>query len=174
MTGDLTYTPGVSPSAITIFTAHLGGPVIVDLKGFTITGPASFGYGVLIGENKIFTAYPITIRNGTIKNFQYGVWAGNQGDVTINKLVFFLSPALNTFVTGIDFESVDSSKIDNCTFNVSGPINGMTYGIEDHTSAGGNSYHNDTFLNVEFPILVEGRDQGTLMLDHSTFAAPKN
>jgi hypothetical protein len=174
LTGDLTYTPGASPSAITIFTAHLGGSVIVDLKGFTITGPVSFGYGVYIGENKIATAYPITIRNGTIKNFQYGVWAGGQGDVTINKLIFFLSPSLDTYVTGIAFESVNSSAIHNCTFDVDGPTNGTTYGIEDHTSAGGNSYNNNAFLNVEFPILAEGRDQGTLTLDHCIFAAPTN
>jgi hypothetical protein len=171
---NLTYTPGASPAAITIFTAHLGGPVIVDLKGFTITGPVGFGYGILIGENKIFTTDPIIVRNGTIHNFQYGVWAANQGDVTINKLSFCLSPSLGTFVTGVDFESVDSSAINNCTFNVNSPINGTTYGIEDHTSAGGNSYHNNSFSNVEFPVLVEGRNPGTLRLDHCTFATPTN
>jgi hypothetical protein len=179
LTGDLTYTPGVSPSAITIFTAGLGGPVVVDLKGFTITGPVSFGYGVLIGENKIFRAYPITIRNGTIKNFQYGVFAANQGDVTINKLSFFLSPSLSTSVAGVNFGGVDSSRINNCTFNVTGPISGPNYGIWDRGSGGGNSYNNNTFLNVEFPLLVvgqnpllvEGQNQSTLTLDHCTFAA---
>jgi hypothetical protein len=71
-----------------------GGPVIVDLKGFTITGGGVLAVGVNIfaGPNP----YPITVRNGTIKNVSFGVWAeGNQpanalSNITVSNLNLFM------------------------------------------------------------------------------------
>jgi hypothetical protein len=66
-------------AAITIATS-ISGPVILDLKGFTLTGSAGntlgVGIGTFVGTNAPNTN-PITIRNGTIKNFGFGVCGGN-------------------------------------------------------------------------------------------------
>jgi hypothetical protein len=80
LTGSLTFSSppsGDAVAAITVSTS-ISGPVIVDLKGFTLTGSAGntlgVGIGTFAGTNAPNTN-PITIRNGTIKNFGFGVWA---------------------------------------------------------------------------------------------------
>ena len=75
--------------------------MIVDLKGFTSTGAAGdsigVGIGVFAGTNGP-NSYPITVRNGSLINFGFGVWAeaGNfalMTDITVNNLVIHLGPA---------------------------------------------------------------------------------
>ena len=52
----------------------------MDLKGFTLTGNAGDTVGVGIGffaNSPVTNTYPITVRNGTLRNFSFGVWAQN-------------------------------------------------------------------------------------------------
>jgi hypothetical protein len=61
LTGNLSYTSGSSFGAISI-SGQIEGPVVVDLKGFTITGDVvASNVGVLIRDGT--ETYPITIRN---------------------------------------------------------------------------------------------------------------
>ena len=83
MTGNLTFSP-LSGTAITVSTA-LSGPVVIDLKGFTLTGPGlgldihTVGVGIGFDANtSVGNTYPITIRNGTLLNFSVGVEAETQ------------------------------------------------------------------------------------------------
>jgi hypothetical protein len=56
----------------------LMGPVVVDLKGFTLTGPGANSIGIDIGafSNGLTNTYPITIRNGTLTKFPN--WIGRR------------------------------------------------------------------------------------------------
>lgn len=72
LTGDLTANSVTGQGVINISTA-LAGPVILDLKGFTIAvgqPPLTNGYGIVLGFSSpgVPNAYPITIQNGTILN----------------------------------------------------------------------------------------------------------
>jgi hypothetical protein len=174
LTGNLTSsltrtsTSGSSAGAINISTA-IEGPVVVDLKGFTIMGPGSNSFGVTIGyiSSGMSNAHPITIRNGTIRNFQYGVFASTLttlSNITVNDIVFDIISTGAAVGQGVNFFNVDSSTISNCAFNEA------TYGIQDYASGGGNLYDNDTFLHNVFPLVVEG----SLMLKHCQFEAPAN
>ena len=166
LTGNVTSS-STSTGAINISTA-IAGPVVVDLKGFTITGPGSSSFGVTVGFTSygVANAYPITIRNGTIKNFEYGVSAYNQAnlsDITVNNIVFDISSTGTAVGYDINFLYVNSSTISNCTFN------DATYGIADYSSAGGNGYNNNTFVGNVYPLIVEG---GPITLNHCQFDEP--
>jgi hypothetical protein len=143
---------------------------VVDLKGFTITGPGSNSFGVTIGSisSGVSNAYPITVRNGTITNFEYGVSAITQtplSDITVNKIVFDVISTGTAVGYGINFFSVNSSTINNCTFN------DATYGIADYGSVGGNRYDNITFVRNVYPLIVEG---GPITLNHCQFDGSPN
>jgi hypothetical protein len=170
LTGNLTSSvtrTSTDTGAINISTA-IAGPVVVDLKGFTITGPGSNSFGVTIGSisSGVSNTYPITVRNGTIANFEYGVSAFTQpqtSDLTVNNIVFDVISTGTAVGYGINFAYVNSSTVSNCTFN------DATYGIGDYSSAGGNHYNNDTFVRNVFPLLVEG---GPFTLNHCQFDGP--
>jgi hypothetical protein len=154
-------------AAINISTA-ISGAVVVDLKGFTVTGPGSNSFGVTIGPNQsaVANTYPITIRNGTINNVEIGVivLGINGSKITINNIVFNIMSTGNAVGYGVNFFNVSNSIVSNCT------INGATYGLADYTSLGGNLYSNITFGNNVFPLIV---DNGLpLTLNHCQFAAP--
>jgi hypothetical protein len=174
LTGDLTSSltrtspSGSSAGAINI-SSSIAGPVVVDLNGFTIMGPGSNSFGVTIGyiSSGISNAHPITIRNGTIRNFQYGVFASTLttlSDITLNDVVFDIISTGAAVGQGVNFFNVDSSTISNCAFNEA------TYGIQDYASNGGNLYNNDTFSHNVFPLVVEG----SVTLKHCQFDAPAN
>jgi len=168
--------------AINIATA-IAGPVIVDLKGFAITGPGpsesgGITIGVIIGINGsgVSNTYSITVRNGTIKNFGIGVQSLAVSHITMNNVVFDLPTTVDVIgIAGITFNNTSLSTISNCTFNLNGTTNGVTYGITDYLSAGGNSYNNDTFVNIFSPIVVQQPGASHLVLDRCQFAAlPSN
>jgi hypothetical protein len=171
LTGNLTSTvtriQGGFNGSINISTA-IAGPVVVDLKGFIITGPGSNSFCVSIGATPsgVSNTYPIIIQNGTMQNFEYGVLAVSDGTssvsgLTVNKIVFDIISTGNAEGYGVNFDNVGFSTISNCT------INGATYGIGDYGSPGGNSYNNNTFVGNVFPLLVEG---GPFTLDRCQFA----
>ena len=139
LTGNLSYPHQGSTPAITI-ASSIPGPVILDLNGFTITGTPGLGFvGISVGAN----AYPVTVCNGTLRNFQYGIYAAFSAGIDINNLNIFTNAAqMEDATAGIVFFEVQSSVIHDCTFH------GGWSGIEDEQSPGGNLYYNDIFMGV--------------------------
>jgi hypothetical protein len=146
--------------------------VIVNLKGFTSTGAAGdsigVGIGVFAGTNGP-NSYPITVRNGSLINFGFGVWAeaGNfalMTDITVNNLVIHLGPAGQSGNgAGVLFSAAVSSTVSNCSFS------GGSFGIEDTASPGGNNYGNDTFIGVN-PLFVTTQNGGIpQVINHCQF-----
>lgn len=167
LTGDLTPSvPGVP--AITISTA-LAGPVVLDLKGFTITAnaaPNQFQSLISIGSQlNVSNTFPITIKNGTlalasgitgISNGIAGASPNVGTDVTINNVV----------ITGGGIDNIGIFvgpfwTISNCTFV------GMGTAIFDR-SAVGNVYLNDTFEGSETNIRV---DTDAITLTRASFSS---
>jgi hypothetical protein len=174
ITGNLNFQTTTNVAAITISTA-IQGPVIVDLKGFTLTGGAGdsigVGIGVFAGTNGP-NSYPITVRNGSLTNFGFGVWAeagsfALMSDITVNNLVIHLGPTGQSGNgAGVLFSAAVSSTVSNCSFS------GGTYGIEDTASPGGNNYSNDTFIGVN-PLFVTTQNGGIpQVINHCQFGGP--
>jgi hypothetical protein len=177
VTGNLTFPiqpTGNTIAAITISTA-IQGPVVLDLKGFTLTGAGGtslgIGIGTFAGTNGP-NSYPITIRNGSLVGFGFGVWAEGynfalMSNITVNNLVIQLGypgPSING--AGVIFASAVSSTISNCSFS------GGAYGIEDTASPGGNNYSNDTFTGVN-PLFVTTQNGGIpQVINHCQFEGP--
>jgi hypothetical protein len=181
--------------AINIATAIIG-PVIVDLKGFTITGPGPWQSGgitdgIIIGSDGsgVTNPYPITVRNGTINNFGIAIESTTPdnlatvslSNITIDNIVFNLPTTVDVIgIAGVWFNNTNSSIVSNCTFNLNGTTNGVTYGIGDHFSKGGNNYNNNSFLNISYPIVIQSlpeinqQQSGTshLILSNCQFAPP--
>jgi hypothetical protein len=177
----ISFSATTSVAAITISTA-IQGPVIVDLyvvtrnlKGFTLTGAAGNSIGVGIGSfagTNGPNSYPITVRNGSLTNFGFGVWAeaGNfaqMSDITVNNLVVHLgATGQSGNGAGVLFSAAVSSTVCNCTFS------GGTYGIEDTASPGRNNYSNGTFIGVN-PLFVTSQNGGIpQVINHCQFGAP--
>ena len=152
--------------AINISTV-IPGPVVVDLKGFTITGPGSNSFALTIGAIASgANTYPITIRNGSIKDFEYGITASADSpypltDVTVNNIAFAITSTGNAIGYGINFNRVGSSTVGNCI------ISGASYGIADSQSSGDNRYNNVTFIDNWFPIIIA--NGAKIMLNHCQF-----
>jgi hypothetical protein len=189
ITGNLSFTAPTPPNASTYYTAisvptNLPGPVILDLKGFTLTSnganvAASIGVG--IGGNFagpfVPNAFPITVRNGILNSFAVGIDAlqAYPGSVSPTPLTniqitnmtcsLLQAPVANS--NGIIFGGVHSSTIKNCTFN------NCTFGTEDLSSAGGNQYTDLTFNNVDEALVISPNGTSTV-LDDCRFAAPRN
>lgn len=161
LTGNMTGIPVAEPFGTESFgviniATNIPGPVIVDLKGFTITS----GDGGISSTDELETCidiggltpgvanlYPITVRNGTLQGWGFGVVAGVTSlthavylsNINIQNVVFGVSIEESS---SIQFFMVNSSTINNCTFNTH-------YGVFDDYSLGGNSYSNDTFNTLE-------------------------
>jgi hypothetical protein len=170
----------------------IAGSVVVDLGGFTLTGPGwsgAFGISIAIvigNEYGPHNTYPITIRNGTIQNFGTGVEPLSASDVTINNIVFNLADTSDSSagVAGVFAGGDDSLIVSNCVFNANGPPtnNGINYGIIDYGTTGGNNYSNNTFSANFYSILVVSAGSGAqpgehftspLVLERCQFAAPQ-
>jgi hypothetical protein len=178
---NLTYTG--TGTAISIL-GNLTGPVILNLKSHTITGSsnpgptANFSVAVFISGNGPGVS-SITIENGSITHFGFGVWAqpnnggssstttNNFSSIDVQKLAisFTLTPASDGAC--ILFDGVDSSSVSNCIFSSS------DFGIEDVVSNGGNRYTNISFTNVGRTVSVLGGSASTV-LDHCQFSNPAN
>jgi hypothetical protein len=160
-------------AAITISTS-IPGAVVLDLKGHTLTGGGYYsvavGIGSFDGSTKANT-HSITVQNGTVQNFGYGVWAEISGviltNITVNSIAFHISQTPNDTSTGILFSQVSSSTISNCTFF------SANNGITDRASTGGNTYSNNTFnLGGGNCLLVSGQNNGSEVLANCHFAGP--
>jgi hypothetical protein len=183
VTGNLTCSiPTITFAAAITVPTSLSGPVVIDLSGFTLTGSGVVGpdgasaitTGIGIGwfaNSSVSNTYPITIRNGTIRNFGTCVWAEVDGvggisvnltDLTINNVTFTVDPPRGGNSEGIHFRDVSSSTVSNCIFN-----NGIG-GIADFGSKGGNTYNNDIFNTGGLVIngAFNSGDPGSFILDH--------
>jgi hypothetical protein len=187
ITGNLSFTAPTSPFTSTFFAAiliptSLPGPVILDLKGFTLTSnganiTASVGVGIggtFVGP-LVANAFPITVKNGSLKNFQVGIWASQAAAVIPPPLtnIEVSNMSFSSLEQGIIFIEVNSSTVKNCTFNKGS-------GIEDSLSAGGNQYTTLTFNNAGETLTIAS-DRGGVGLPHTTsvledcrFAPPAN
>jgi hypothetical protein len=118
----------------------IGGPVIVDLNGFTITGSI-----FIQGSTGKF---PLTIRNGTINSI--GSYAAIEdysvGNIRVDHIVF------NECRYGMILYGVANSTISNCQF-IGLPGGSGLDGIFDDFSRG-NVYSNLTFQYIVTPLLV--------------------
>jgi hypothetical protein len=133
LTGNWNFASQNSIGPAIIISAAVTGPVVLDLKGFTMIGIVD-AVAVLIGQTSsaVPNTYPITIRNGTFQNFGLGittygttVWT----DITVNNMVF--NNVSGQGSRGVVFANAQSSTISNCTFN------GCDTGIFDTLSHGG-------------------------------------
>lgn len=179
LTGNLTFAPPTTTTglvaAITVSTA-ISGPVVIDLKGFTLTGGGSGGLTVAVGigslaNTPVGNAYPITIKNGTLLNFGIGVSAELSGvdditNLTVSELIFTVQPADAGNGVAVIFGQVSSSTVNHCTFN-SGNV-----GISDGESNGGNTYNNNIFKMCRGPLSIVVADNQSLILKQCQFAAP--
>jgi hypothetical protein len=172
LTGNLTCTsPANGANGFTgaIVINVPGGGVTLNLKGFTITfaagGAAS---GIVIGAST--TASPqsaITIRNGTISLFNFGVVDFQMSNVTINNLT------INVRSEGVLLDTVSNVAVNNCHFIGIPSTQIESAGIIDFRSSGGDSYSNNTFTNIFRFLDVETTlSESSLVLDHCNFAPP--
>ena len=183
MASDLTFTnPNPATTGITAITVatNLSGPVIIDLKGHTLTGPGTVSIGVGIGfyaGTQTTTNLGITVRNGTIKNFTRGVNALVGGvyltNINVNHIAFFTAVISGSADNaGVIIDYCNDSSVTNCSFN------GCDTGISDEFSQGGNHYSNDTFVNIFECLKIAG--QGALrpgeptVIDRCDVATPSN
>ena len=166
----------------------LTGPVVLDFKGHTITGP---GFITAPGFNFQSTAitveginrYPITIQNGTLSNFEGGIrTAGGcnaTGNVTIDSMIFNLPTKYGPFGSGgsgVSFDGAYNCSVKNCTFNAISTDSSGSSGIGDNDPQGGNSYANNTFNGVSAPFSITtdfdcGIDQ--FVLDNAKYSPLK-
>jgi hypothetical protein len=150
-----------SPTGAINIPSNLQGPVDVNLKGFTITGPGGSTTGVsIVGQST--NTYPITVENGTLNSFGVGVDAESLGplhkhmhDITIKKIVVTpTATSVYLYSTGFLFYEVSSSVVKNCT------VNGGLYGIVDIPDEGSNSYSNDEMVGTQVAVEIYGPGYG--------------
>jgi hypothetical protein len=153
LTGNLDASAG----GINISTA-LAGPVIVDLKGFTILGNHSNHTAINIGEPLtpgIANTFPITLRNGTIQFSPQGLIA-SAFPAFISNLTIYNIDFINS---NVSWGQVNSSLVSHCTFNGSE--------FADGDSVGGNRYIDDNFF---FPGVFVVRSRDITVADQCIFS----
>jgi hypothetical protein len=174
LTANLSF-PSQQNAAITIATS-IPGPVVLDLKGHTLTGGGSYSIGVGIGVfagSTVANSSSITIENGKLQNFGFGVWAEIAGvyltNVEVNNIAFSISQTPNNASAGVLLSQVNTSTISNCTFSAADT------GIEDNQSRGGNIYTNNSFIGTGECLSVIGQNNGVpTILQNCRFGGPTN
>ena len=144
LTRNLTWVAGPQ-GAITI--TPQSGPIILDLKGHTITGPGNNQIGIFVGPSA--NTGSITIQNGTPTKL--GVWRRGAGvgerlfiKYYVQKIAF-----TNVATECVTFQHVNSSTVSGCSFDGS-----TQYGILDANSQGGNRYTSNTFDGKQLFMLL--------------------
>ena len=164
LTGNLTTGQVDSIYQAILIGTNIQGPVVLDLKGFKLTG--NNVSAISIGSGTAPNTYPITIKNGITS----GGLDTNPGGVPFPATEITIANV--TFLgSGITFNQVSSSTVKNCTF--------QEVGIHDFGSPGGNRYINLTFINNRTGALIvsptnEGQSASVLTLEHCHFEAPAN
>jgi Right handed beta helix region len=112
-TGNLTSPPIPNPQSSILITGSAG-TVVLDLKGFTLmlaTLYPNFGYTAINIRRS-----NVTIRNGTIQNFNAAINVSPPGSGYLSNVLVQNVTFSNVDGTHIDFVQVNSSVITNCTF----------------------------------------------------------
>lgn len=157
----------VNQPAITI-NVTLPGKVVLDLRGFTISGFGTIGSTQTASGVYLYnpTNSYISIKNGIIQGFYCGVCAYTCNNIHVDHLTF-----TGTGNTNALFEYVNGSSISDCTFAGTAGA-----GILDISSTTGNSYSNNLFRGSQYFLLnVDGNISKTssLILEHCQFGVPK-
>jgi hypothetical protein len=157
--GNLNYPAGQTIPAIVI-PNNLTGAVVVDLKGFTIASSGDLSFGVNIGYYDVpaTNAFPITIRNGTLTNFTFGIDASQGGhdgltSITLDHLTIAHGLGTGTQTTAI-YLPTTASTVSYCN------LSSYEFGIRLNRtgSTANNSYKNNTFALVDSPFFFENND----------------
>ena len=154
LVANLFFTVPTTTSPTTAITVNATGPVVIDMRGFTLSGSEMVDFPA----NGYFTVYPtgiliqssnVTVQNGKINEFWNGIVA--------NAIVVGY-PTVN--FTGIDLENitfngagndgtyfnhVNNSVVRNCSY-----INNYA-GMTDSGTQTGNTYINDKVVNSMNP-----------------------
>jgi hypothetical protein len=141
-----------------------------------LTGGGSYSIGVGIGVfagSTVANSSSITIENGKLQNFGFGVWAEIAGvyltNVEVNNIAFSISQTPNNASAGVLLSQVNTSTISNCTFFAADT------GIEDNQSRGGNIYTNNSFIGTGECLSVIGQNNGVpTILQNCRFGGPTN
>ena len=147
------------PPAITVLGTALTGPVVLDLKGFTLSGPGGFLYNVTgISIPSTNSVYPITIQNGTVSLFDSGISVTDVNNLTIKNVVF------SSNVSGLSLTRIAGALIKNCDFNGRAPDSTGIYAIGN--DSGNNIYDTVTFVSIDHPIIFgETEDESAFTLN---------
>jgi hypothetical protein len=148
LTRNLNYPAGQTIPAIVIAN-NLTGAVVVDLKGFTIASSGD-GFGVSIGYYDVpaTNAFPITIRNGTLTNFTFGIDASQGGHDGLTKITLDHLTITHPFSPGTQTTAIylptTASTVSYCN------LSSYEFGIRLNRtgSTANNSYKNNTFALV--------------------------
>jgi hypothetical protein len=133
--------------------AAMTGPVVVDLKGFSLIAPNGIGIAISGSGAAVTNAFPITIRNGTVYSLGVAAQAGPTAPLQ-NILIANLNIYCGGANCGIGFSYVQNSTVRNCM------INEAANGIVDDYSPGGNHYSNITLTEVAEDLLVAAETVG--------------
>jgi parallel beta-helix repeat protein len=154
--GTYVLTRDLTTSAFTAISISpmVSGPVILDLKGHTITGAGESYNSNAVNISGVSTnAYSITVENGTITGFAYGVSTGNSNGselvaIKLSNLAISAAGVSVPTTAGFYIAFTANSTISDCA------ISNSNYGIYDFDSSGGNTYTNLTFAKVSNPLSV--------------------
>jgi hypothetical protein len=140
--GPLIFQVPTPASPTTAITVNAAGPVVIDMRGFTVTGPTRVDFPT----DGYFTVYPtgiliqssnVTVLNGEISGFWNGISALGTATayltgLDLERITFYQSDS-----DGTGFSYVNNSIVRNCTY-----IENYA-GAEDGFSQTGNTYIND-------------------------------
>jgi hypothetical protein len=139
-------TPTAPPTAITV---NAPGPVVIDMRGFTISGGQRYefptGGSTVYPTGILIQSSNVTVENGKVSGFWNGILASG------STAAYFAGNNLEsvTFVSSGNDESfftyVNNSIVRNCQY-----INNYG-GVYDIFSQTGNRYINDTVTNSNDP-----------------------
>jgi hypothetical protein len=142
------YTP-TSITDNTAITINSPGEVMVDLKGYTLTGPPqAYAGGYYLNPCGIkINSSNVTIKNGTIAGFSFSVKANENHPNNISNIDIRSITCNGGLYDSIELISVNNSIVRDCSFNGEGFT-----GIIDSGSQTGNRYIHDTFRGPSRPI----------------------
>jgi Fe-S cluster assembly iron-binding protein IscA len=176
--GTYVVTGNLTTSAFTAISisSMVSGPVILDLKGHTITGAGESYNSNAVNISGLSTnAYPITVQNGTITGFAYGVSTGNNNGselvaIKLSNLAISAAGVSVPTTAGFYIDFTANSIISDCA------ISNSSYGIIDFGSSGGNTYTNLSFTKVSNPlsIVIPSNINTTQVLAHCQFGTSTN
>jgi hypothetical protein len=129
------------------------GNVVLNLNGHTLTGPGNSNVpGIFVTGNP--TGSNVTIENGTVAEFSYGIKAETSDSISLSNIHIVNVTFYGNGYVGLVFSGVNSSSIENCAFIAYLPQGGPLDGIQDNQTQTGNRYVNNTFDGYQSKAIV--------------------